>query len=606
MLCLTHIFEEEVVDVAGELRYPRVVVIVSALAILMASTLQGSVSGAPNATTVREGNDFATRVLRDPWDMSEFSDISAYLNDDGQFNILQNIQVQNGIFSAQTTNTDSRFYALFPGISGTIQAGKVGARYPISASTFHCLYLAMYIPSSSPVRVFWFADAGQNWGGGAWGETAAISGASPWRLYSLDLATAPRIAGNTSWTGSQGQQWQGLRISPTARSGVTFHIDWVRLTDCSPVNTTISWSGNPTSLWLTSAGSSNSILVKTGLSGTSTVLDTQGLVPGTYQLCLSSSSSSCNSVASPNPSSITVNQAPVATFSRPSFTSGVDYATQAGNAWDFDDGADVSQTYNLSWSLGGGVMNMTTAPGSLPAGADPYIYLNAPQPIASGSQYRYLTFRLNTQWPIQRFGGGTLVRWVWGMSNGCQLVSQDIPYDVGWQTLTIDLSDSYNGSVEQSGGPCGPGPFSWSSSGPITSLRFDPNENVLGANLSQQLDWIRLTQVDKVAHGTPFPVQISLNKSPQGVSTTFYYTTNRQQPTQHVASQYVASPPPPPAGSHRLYLPLTLNSTNVAADGPAFLWNTTSVASGSYYVCVVADDTLNQATYCSDAPVQVN
>ena len=48
---------------------------------------------------VPESDDFATLILRDPWDMSEFTDISQYLNESGQRDIIRNPKVSNGIFS---------------------------------------------------------------------------------------------------------------------------------------------------------------------------------------------------------------------------------------------------------------------------------------------------------------------------------------------------------------------------------------------------------------------------------------------------------------------------------------------------------------------------
>jgi hypothetical protein len=53
---------------------------------------------------LREGDDFATRNLRNAWDMSEFADISQALNQSGQVNYLTNILVQDGVFSARSTS----------------------------------------------------------------------------------------------------------------------------------------------------------------------------------------------------------------------------------------------------------------------------------------------------------------------------------------------------------------------------------------------------------------------------------------------------------------------------------------------------------------------
>src|SRR5829696_10454630 len=72
---------------------------------------------APGATnTVAEGKDFATQVLRDPWDMDTLSDVSVWLNRSGQAFDTTDIKVANGVFSAKSTITeDTNFTVLFPG-----------------------------------------------------------------------------------------------------------------------------------------------------------------------------------------------------------------------------------------------------------------------------------------------------------------------------------------------------------------------------------------------------------------------------------------------------------------------------------------------------------
>lgn len=569
-------------------------------------------SAASTAVTLRESNDFATVVLRDPWDMSEFSDVSQGLNQAGASSLyVQNVQLANGVFAAESTSVaDAQFFPLWPGFQNSMKLGKVGARFPIPSATYHCIYFAMNVQSTSSdfAQVFWFGDDRQ--AAGVYGGTGAIPiSPSIWKLYSVDLATASSVS--ALWTAQA--QWQGLRIDPTTQANINFSVDWVRLTNCTAVTQTITWSSNPSvnSLWLTSSSTGNSILTKNPLNGSSGsfLLDTQGLAADTYAVCLSASSTSCTNTGTPNPSNITINQAPIATFNRPSPTSGLDYATQAGNPWDFVDSVDATQILNATYMFSNGILNLNTP--SIAGGADPIIHLNTPQQISSGSLYRYLTFRLNTQGNWQDIGGGMIVRWIWTLTGNCELVSNQIPLDVGWQIYTADLIDSFNGSVIQTGGSCPPPPYSWSSSSPISRLRIDPNENQTGSNMIQQLDWIRLTPVDRVTHGTPYQIQISLNKPPQGVSFNYYYTDNPSNPTQHIAAQY-SFPMPPPSPYH-LFLPMILNSTTSSSgdlppvtNGVTFTWDTSLVTAGQYYVCVVANDGLNQGTYCSEAPFQVN
>jgi hypothetical protein len=79
-----------------------------------------------------EGNDFATQVLRSPWTMSDYSEISQYINQSGQSSLLQSINLAGGIFSARSTATaDAQFYPLFPGYWTVMLIGKVGHNYPI-------------------------------------------------------------------------------------------------------------------------------------------------------------------------------------------------------------------------------------------------------------------------------------------------------------------------------------------------------------------------------------------------------------------------------------------------------------------------------------------
>src|SRR5258708_6499665 len=51
---------------------------------------------------VPESSDFATRVLRDPWDMSLYSDVSQFLNDSGTQSAISNPAAADGLFTAQS------------------------------------------------------------------------------------------------------------------------------------------------------------------------------------------------------------------------------------------------------------------------------------------------------------------------------------------------------------------------------------------------------------------------------------------------------------------------------------------------------------------------
>lgn len=554
---------------------------------------------AGQAGMIREGNDYATQVLRDPWDMNEFTDISQYLNNSGQSIYIQNIQVANGIFSASSATTDPQFTALFPGYNTAMLIGKTGHNFPIQSSVFKCFHIALNSNSTQGdnLEVYWFKDERLN--GGAWGTTALFLNKAifnDWQLHTINLTN---VGSPTKWNGSS--TWQGLRIDPSVKQS-NFSIDWIRLTDCNPVNFTIPGlpAGKTLDFYLNKNG--HDTLIKQGVSTGSPVVDLQGVEAGTYTYKAKEGS---NVLAS---GSLTINQAPIATFTRPSMSSGADYAETSGTSWNMSNSGAVTSFDCITHSFSGGVLNLATA--QLACSGDPKMYLNSPQPASTGT-YRYLSMKMDADGPWQNVPGGMIARLVWKLQSAeCNLVSQDIPFEVGWNTYHIDLYDAFNGSIEQKSGNCPGSVTTWQNTGTISSFRFDPNENELGRTLNQKIEWIRLTAMDRVSRGSIFPVSILLNKPLSAIPTmNFYYTTTRSAPTQHPASGNIVSesPPVPSArGPFAIFLPAVSSPgfSSVPKD-TTFNWNTGGVAPGQYYLCVSMNDGLNTGTYCSDAPVAV-
>jgi hypothetical protein len=588
-----------------------------------------------------EGRDFATLRLRDPWDMQQFSDVSQALNSSGQADYLQDIQVADGIFSATSTDAkDAQFFALWPGYYTAMLLGKVGHNYPIESDDFKCLYLGMKVSSGAAgaggpdqFQVMWFADERLNGAGGTWGyskafplypEAGSAAPSATWKLYKVDLSSSANHLGGASW--SSRDSWQGLRIDPTIQANTKFEVDWVRLTDCTPVSQPVTWNGGQSaSVWVRPEGTSRDFLAASGVSGSSYALDVQGMPPGSYDYTVNAGSQILGS------GSFLINQMPIASFSGLSPLDGLDFAGQAGNPWDFTDSADALSISDMSYSFGGGVLDMVTAGGG---GTDAIIQLNDLQDMTESSAYYYLVFRMYTEGAFQNVPQGMIARWVWtipgsGTANSlCYLVSNDIPLDVGWHVYTIDLRDAFNGSAEEYAGKCDGLPTHWMDTSPVVKFRFDPNENILASPMHQKLDWIRLIKPRQVVQGQAFPIQISLNKAPgDGLNATFYYTDDLSDPTKYPASGQMGpgalpasapatAPTPSPAEFQakalpvRAYIPVvTRNFYQLefppVENGVNFSWNTASVAPGEYYPCVLLEDELNQATYCSEAPVKV-
>ena len=626
-----------------------VIIIIIGIAFTNQIYVSGAASVGVPKSPVPESEDFATLTLRDPWDMSEFSDISQYLNESGQRDIVRNPIVSNGVFSGTSAGDVSQgnngnFYPLFPGYETAMLIGKVGHRYPIDAQLYHCLYVAMQVNTPPDgitpdrYRVFWFADDRLNTAGNEfYGSTYPIrlfdpgfappQGVNIWQLQKVDLSDPPEgfAPGTATWNDKP--NWQGLRIDPTFNANTDFSVDWVRLTKCQPNFQTVTWSPDSslTSLWLKPVGTSRYIRIAADIVGQSGSyqLDVQGFAPGRYYVGLSKSLSDCCTVQSNE--IMQINQTPIVEFTNPNFYSGPDYATLAGNPWDFQDPADTVKVRGTKSSYANGVLDLVTPSTS----SDPKIYLNTPQLIADSREYRYLNFRMYTAGPWQNVPKGMIVRWIWVQLNNqgdeCYRVSQDIPLEVGWNIYSIDLSDPFNGMAEEVAVSCNGLSWHWLDSSPLSKFRFDPNENILGIPLHQQLDWVRLTKVEQLQQGSSFTIRVGLNKLPSEIgSTQFFYTNDRSSPTQHPAQEKltIASLPFPRENQssgvasplvdlqRTALLPVAVKNF-ISSDLPGvaheliFNWDTSAVIPGEYFICARVDDNYNEAVYCSEAPVEV-
>jgi hypothetical protein len=345
----------------------------------------------------QEGNDFATQVLGDPWDMNEFSDIGTYINNSNQAQYLTNISVENGVFSATSVGSDPQFTALFPGYRGAMSIGKVGANYPIDSSKYQCLYVEMKTVSVKPDfwEVYYFADNYLN--GGTWGTTPiSIDKEYGWNLYSVNLASPNNTyGGNTRW--ADHPTWQGLRIDPSVRSA-SFEVDWIRLTDCRSVDFQLSNLPTSTPLTLYFSHDNREIRVAGPVQTTSGnyTFDLQGIAPGAYTYLVRNNSG--NVIAS---GEVEINQSPIAQFVNPSGWTGPDYSETLSAPWDMTSPNSVRDVKCSDSEFNNGLLNLTTnSVEALPSGcvaggyADPQIYLTSLSQVNS-AQYRYLNFKMN-------------------------------------------------------------------------------------------------------------------------------------------------------------------------------------------------------------------
>ncbi|WP_141508758.1 hypothetical protein [Candidatus Chloroploca asiatica] len=625
-----------------------------------AQTIQQSGVQVPT-NLIAESLDYATHLFGNPWDMDQYGDISHYLNESGQRRLIRDPQVSNGVFrgssysDAISGDGNAAFFPLFPGYIRESASDLlvlpindlVGANAPIP-SNLRCLYVALRSESPAAnrlgpdvMRIFWFADRYLNRPEGAFGMTymqlypeAFANLPTPrWQVIQVDLANPPNgVTVGEAWT-SRGQ-WQGLRIDPTAiAANVGFEVDWIRLTDCTPSEHTITWAPDAAvqALWLRPVGTTRDIRLTpvNGINGRASV-DLQGVPPGRYQVGVGTLTTCCSQRSD---QALQINQTPIGTFAVPSPASGNDYATLAGNAWDFRPGDGDATVIHFQLesppptaTYDGDGMLLVTPSGPLPAGIDVAIKLNTPLPL-DPNVYRYLTIDMETSWlvPWSNIPHGMIGRWIWSIQGTsgrpgfrCTIVGPDIPYDIGRQQIMIDLWDPESGMAEEWQGECPTGPLNWRTA-PILELRFDPNENITevadritgGGPFTQRIRSIRLTNSNTVAAGTPYKVIMSLNKAPAAVQATFYYTTDRANPRQNLAARVGggAVPLPDPTKS-QVFLPVLSRPSTSSPPIPVenqldFTWDTTGVNRGTYYLCADLFDATNGSVQCSLVPVIV-
>ena len=550
-----------------------------------------------NNDIVSEGNDFATRVLRSPWDMSlpPYPDFPSVL---GNFS-RSSLNVSSGMWSMNTTNGDPRVNIYPTGLAQI--ALNVGSRFPIDASRYVLLSFRMCSSQSGSGQIYWFYDqtytkfAGSNF----------FSVSSGCRIYVIDLryiGTNTLVGGANGWNGNP----VGLSIDPiNLGSNVLIQFDWIRLTTASTSSyLPISWQNlvgtniefyvdtNNTGydgekIGVVSGASANgtfnwgSALLNGGSAGSPYPLP-ESLQPGTYYVYALVDGAQ----AGYSSGSFTVDGTPILSFSRPSATSGDDYATVVGNdPWDLSNSQDLSSTTNIAnYSFNAGILNAQTN-----SSGDPQIYMHTFSQIDT-SRYKYLTYRMYVE-GTQDIGVGWVTRWLW--DGPTWSTTKDIVIYEGWQTYSVDLSKI---GLE-------PGSSGWT--GLKSFFRLDPLE--VPAPMPFHLDYVMLTADERVQQGTAFPIIYQISET-SGVTINLCYDTD-QNPANGKVSMQIYSPPPPTGGSYLIYLPLVYR-TYVFSDlprplGTNQLWNTSSVSIGTYYICADVSDGVNTATWYSDTPIIV-
>ncbi|MDP1808439.1 MAG: hypothetical protein Q8L35_02765 [Actinomycetota bacterium] len=500
---------------------------------------------------IPESNDFATVRFADPWDMNRYTDLSY-----GQYmNQLANVNFNGGIFSARTTGNDPALHPLFPGYEGVVFNGRDGFINRIDTKKYNRFSIRLYASRTGSAQLFWFYD--QRWTNFG---VATFHTDPGWHTYIID----PTLSGK--WTG----QPIGLRFDPTTLAGVDFKIDWMRLYKQAGRRVELAWTDQrprgTVDVYLdtdTDPANDNMQLLGTvdSRGNNSYMWDPSAYQPGSYYFYI-------DKPGSPGVYSkpVVINRTPLLEILDPDEKGGEDYATVVtGDPWDMGQRTDVWYWDGVrDVSFSGGVM------AGNPTNGDSYFHLRVSKPIDT-DKYHRLTFRFRYDGPFD-YGAGTMSRVIWSPNHDTislfQTVNDIVTYP-SWQEYSIDLKKA---GID--GGSIG-----WK--GMMKDFRFDPLE--WQAQWRFYVDYIHLQADD--SGNKRFTIKWrDARKAPRPTRVGLYYDKNRSG----------------------------FNGNLIAADLPqiqgtnSYVWRTSKVPAGLYYVYAVANDGVSLSRRYSSGPVKIS
>lgn len=540
------------------------------------SQAQGTIS-VVFPTRLAAGPDYATEVLGDPWDMCNPEDMSLRPDERvgfSSFSFLTGPCRAGGTTTAVNGGADSSVMMLSPGIYDVaLNPGRNGRNFPIDSSKYQVLSFKLNSNATDDPQVWWFHNPTNYPSGLGLGGRVAPRTSPGTQIVVADL-TQSLLSGYSPWTTGV---VRGLRIDPNSANAVenTF-LYWVRLTPgaSSPLaaKQTITWNGSGAATITVRDNSDGTLFpVISNLSANSYLWNYGVLAPGSYTLTVTNASGSGSATFS-------INNPPSIQVTNPSETSGDDYATTVlGNAWDMNSGADIQLTgldnlTNISFS--GGVLNATNTT------ADPIVTLlyntNNSVPIDT-SRFRYLTFRLQVDGAYDLLAG-SVARVVWSSQvSSPAAISQDIIVVPGMNSYTVDLaplSTAPDGGLEPGGSA-----ETWTAA-PKRYFRLDPHE--FSSARTFHLDDVKLTA--KPVAATSFSIRfVGTDANGDATTVSLYYDVDTN----------------PGNGK-------TLIASNIPASAAQFVWNTSVVPRGEYYIYAEASDGIQVIGRYSSVPVVLN
>jgi hypothetical protein len=539
------------------------------------------------------GPDYATEVLGDPWDMDNREDYSLLEPGDNSGFSTLGLNGMGQLVGTLSFN-DAGVTFLYRGVSGAVNPGRSGRRFPIDPHAFS--KLAFKLTSTiddEETQAYW--------------HHYPHGHPTGWDRYGVRIVPGMTVVGSKVFVvdlaqlndGIPGEEWTvapvvGLRIDPNSSAASIGHqmsFDWVRLvpgdsTPTSPFHT-VQWSGpaGTYTLAVTELGAPSpaTLQIASGVPGPSYAWRYGLLPPGRYRLTITRDSTGASASVD-----FEINAPPLLHVVDPDEAGGEDFATTVlGNPWDMSDPADVVELNAVaSHDFSGGQLHGTSPAGA--AGGDSALllfrnHLEA-SPLIDPAVYHRLTYRMTLDGVLDAGPGGSVARVFWGSTaNRQDLLSgtEDLLVWTGPNTYTVDLSTLELGidvGIE-------PPPPQWNWPGERWTdsrkryFRLDPHEGTAGRSF--HIDDVRLAADDRAGADGIFTIRWTWSDPDAG-----------------------------DAPRVRLYADGDLDAGNghtFLADVPAaageYAWDTSTLPPGLYHVYAEVSDGRNATARYSTGPV---